>query len=86
MQLLVWVIPSSAQGSLLKVKSPHLLDQKTLFFSLSLYSHSFCLDSTPVSLHTGGPKNITIIVEDPIAGLGVSPPFCVPPRLPSAPL
>lgn len=37
-QLLIWVIPSSAQGSLLKVKSPHLLDQRTLFFSLSLFS------------------------------------------------
>lgn len=34
------------------------------------------------SLPAGGPRNITIIVEDPIAGLGASPP---PPR-PSVPL
>lgn len=77
--------PPSAQGSPLGVKSPPLLDKRTLLFSLSLFS--FPLSGLSVCLHAGGPRNITIIVEDPIAGLGASPsPFCVSPPPVSAPL
>lgn len=57
----------------------HLCWIKRHSFSHSLFSFSG-LSSAPVCLHTGGPRNITIIVEDPIAGLGASPPpFCPPP-------
>jgi len=58
---------------------PHLCWIKRHSFSHSLFSFSG-LSSAPVCLHTGGPRNITIIVEDPIAGLGASPPpLCPPP-------
>lgn len=86
-QLLVQVIPPSAQGFPLRSYSPTWLDKRTLFFSLSLFSFPRLGLSAPVCLHTGGPRNITIIVEDPIAGLGASPlPLCVPPPPAAAPL
>lgn len=73
------------KGFLLGVKSPPPLDKRTVFFSLSLFS--FPLSGLSAYLRAGGPRNITIIVEDPIAGLGASPPpFCVSPPPASAPL
>lgn len=74
------------KGSLSGVKFPPPLDKRTLFFSLSMFSFPLSgLSSAPVCLRTGGPRNITIIVEDPIAGLvASSPPVCVPPPPPAA--
>lgn len=63
-------------GFLLGVPSPLLLRKiQDTFFLLSVLIALSGLSSAPVWLPAGGPRNITIVVEDPIAGLGVGPPL-----------